>query len=465
MTLDCPARANPRSHPRHPSLRLLIGAALYAVATWAACNETANAHGAVADLNPSSVIVSVVVIGALLLTLAFAARRAAGAAQARRNLESELALARVRAERLESMLDAWVWQTDREHRLTSLRPPKGAQTADWARPEAGAPEPLSRWLHPAEGVDLQGTLERHAAFDDIAVAPQGQGAPMPRGLLRGRCCTDSAGQFAGFLGTLRVAPAEPRSQPEPPRLPEPSAGSGAPAPGPLVPSLIDQESFIYTVSHDLRAPIRVVEGFTKIVKEDYGDRLDAAGNAHLDRVLTAAARMNEMMDALIALTKLAAQPLVRRPVDLSRLAADVVSELRRQAPERAVRVQVEPGLTASGDATLLRRVMENLVGNAWKYTSKTEGASIWVGRHPDRADRADTFSVRDNGAGFDMRYASRLFGVFQRLHSASDFPGSGVGLALVQRIVGRHGGNVWCEARVHQGATFYVSLPATDLAA
>lgn len=227
---------------------------------------------------------------------------------------------------------------------------------------------------------------------------------------------------------------------------------------PAVPAPADHESFGYIVSHDLRAPIRVVEGFTKIVKEDYGAVLDRMALDHLDRVLAAAARMNHMIDALLALSRLSSRPLARVPVDLSRLAADVVDELRRQSPGRAIEVEIEPDLLASGDPTLLRMVLENLLGNAWKYTARASTARIAFKRREGSVDRG-TFTVSDNGAGFDMRFAERLFGVFQRLHSASEFPGTGVGLASVRRIVRRHGGEAWAEGETDHGARFHFSLP------
>jgi signal transduction histidine kinase len=223
-----------------------------------------------------------------------------------------------------------------------------------------------------------------------------------------------------------------------------------------------QESFGYTVSHDLRAPIRVVEGFTRILKEDYGRQLDRIGNDHLDRVLGAAARMNSMIDALLALSQLSSGPLSRQPVNLSQLASYVVEDLRRQSPERSVAVHIEAGLQTQGDPTLLRMVLENLLGNAWKYSAKTSAAQIWLERRLH--DGQPVFSVRDNGAGFDMRFAGRLFGVFQRLHSANDFPGTGVGLASVRRIINRHGGEVWAESVVDRGSTFHFTLPADNAA-
>jgi signal transduction histidine kinase len=218
----------------------------------------------------------------------------------------------------------------------------------------------------------------------------------------------------------------------------------------------DHAAFSYTVSHDLRAPIRVVEGFTRILKEDYGRLLDRIGNDHLDRVLGAAARMNSMIDALLALSQLSTQPLARQPVNLSQLAGFIIDDLRREADGREVEVQIQPALIAQGDPTLLRMVLENLLGNAWKYSAKCAQARVTF--EACEIDGRRAFVVSDNGAGFDMRFADRLFGVFQRLHSASDFPGTGVGLASVRRIVRRHGGDVWAESEVGHGARFYFTL-------
>ncbi len=219
---------------------------------------------------------------------------------------------------------------------------------------------------------------------------------------------------------------------------------------------LEHESFSYTVSHDLRAPLRVVEGFTRILKEDYGRLLDRIGNDHLDRVMGAAARMNSMIDSLLSLAQLSAQPLARQPVNLSQLAGFVIEELARAAPEHKVQLHIQPHMLVQGDPTLLRMVLENLLGNAWKYSSKCLQPLIRFDAQQEGGQWV--YCVSDNGAGFDMRFADRLFGVFQRLHSASEFQGTGVGLASVRRIVRRHGGEIWAEAEVGAGARFYFTL-------
>jgi light-regulated signal transduction histidine kinase (bacteriophytochrome) len=235
-----------------------------------------------------------------------------------------------------------------------------------------------------------------------------------------------------------------------------AASAGGAALQAAAPTPSESESFAYTVSHDLRAPIRVIEGFTRIVREDYGHLLDRVGNDHLDRVLGAAARMNHMIDALLALARLSSQPLARQRVDLSRLAQHVLDDLCKHTPQRRIEWRVMPELSTQGDPTLLRLVLENLLGNAWKYSARRDVAQIEFGCAP-QGDR-QVYFISDNGAGFDMRFADRLFGPFQRLHSAAEFQGTGVGLASVQRIVRRHGGEIWAEAEVDRGATFYFTL-------
>jgi signal transduction histidine kinase len=371
----------------------------------------------------------------LLTVLALLALVAAAAAvvwalkgqQRQDALARELQAARAREHALGEALDLWQWRTDPDHRLTLLRPPASAASAPWPSVEA---RPLLWELFQSNDGQLRSRVLSHAAFDGVAASLPSA----PALLLRGAPVLDADGRYAGHIGTAR----------EPAPIAAPTSPSAQ--------ELQDQESFSYTVSHDLRAPIRVVEGFTKILKEDYGRLLDRIGNDHLDRVLGAAARMNSMIDALLALSQLTTRPLTRQPVNLSQLVGYIVDDLRRQSPERQVTVQVEPGLQVQGDATLLRVALENLLGNAWKYTAKCREPRIWVERTEHEGHAA--FAVRDNGAGFDMRFADRLFGVFQRLHSATDFQGTGVGLASVRRILRRHGGDIWAEGEVDRGARF-----------
>ena len=445
---------------------------------------------------------------ALLLLLAAAAT--GGAAWARQRLQPSLRDARLQLHALTQLAGTWVWQTDAQHRLLRLQPPPGATPADWSLAAVNR-NCLWTLLDDAEQ-SLQGRMQAQALLVDLPVRPvcqrtgdsaAGSGGTSPSideadasnalpWRLRALPWHDASGRFAGYHGVAEA----PRASAMAP-VSEPLAKPGAAAPvatgsapttapaaaadthpaNPAMPqaqataslSTADADaaaqralaeehaSFSYTVSHDLRAPIRVVEGFARILKEDYGPKLDRVGNDHLDRVMSAAARMNHMIDALLSLSRLSTEPLSRRPVDLSQLAQWVIDDLKRAQPERAVVVTIAPGLVANGDPTLLRMLLDNLLGNAWKYSAKVAQAEI-------RFQRAlqggrDVLVVQDNGAGFDMRFAERLFGVFQRLHSSSDFAGHGVGLASVRRIVRRHGGEIWADSEVGRGARFYFTLP------
>jgi signal transduction histidine kinase len=216
------------------------------------------------------------------------------------------------------------------------------------------------------------------------------------------------------------------------------------------------ETFSYSVSHDLRTPLRGVDGFSQLLLDDYGDRLDAEGADYLRRIRAAARRMSDLIDGLLELARVTRLEIARETVDVSALATSIVEELRTADPAREVTVEIVPDLRARGDQRLVRLVLQNLVGNAWKFTRRTAAARIEVGAVA-RGDHVAYF-VRDNGAGFEMEHAERLFAPFQRLHSESEFPGTGIGLATVQRIVTRHGGRIWAEAAPGAGATFWFTL-------
>ncbi|MFC1680126.1 ATP-binding protein, partial [Elusimicrobiota bacterium] len=218
------------------------------------------------------------------------------------------------------------------------------------------------------------------------------------------------------------------------------------------------EAFAYSVSHDLRAPLRSIDGFSLALIEDCEDKLDEQGKDHLRRVRAAAQRMGRLIDDMLTLSRVTRSGLVRKKVDLSELAHMITRDFRKSQFDRDVEFTVQDGLAVSGDARLLHIMMENLLANAWKFTSKKPASKIAFGAEPRGEEKV--FFVRDNGAGFDMRYADKLFGVFQRLHKAAEFPGTGIGLATVQRIVDRHGGRVWAESSPGKGAAFYFTLPA-----
>jgi len=404
------------------------------------------------DLSGQGLVVTLLVLlvglGAGVTWLAFRQRYSA----------QRLRQAHLQLHSLGNLLDVWFWRSDAEHRITRIRPPAGASASQWSQRQPGR----SLWEQfpsPIEAA-LRAQLDAHAPLDGIEVSLPGtataSGPEGRAGWLRATALTNAQGRFDGYLGIVRERDGAPPAAAAQVAAVPPAA---APVAGTTIAEALDDssdESLAYTISHDLRAPIRVVEGFTRILKEDYGHVLDRIGNDHLDRVLGAAARMSGMIDALLGLSQLSDKPLERQPVNLSQLAAYVAEDLRRQWPQRQVGLHIEPDLQVQGDPTLLRMVLENLLGNAFKYTGKCSDAQVWFERNP--SEPRSVFTVRDNGAGFDMRFADRLFGAFQRLHSASEFQGTGIGLVSVRRIVRRHGGEIWAQAEPGKGARFHFTL-------
>jgi light-regulated signal transduction histidine kinase (bacteriophytochrome) len=216
------------------------------------------------------------------------------------------------------------------------------------------------------------------------------------------------------------------------------------------------ETFSYSVSHDLRAPLRAIDGFSQALLEDYSEKVDAKGQDYLRRVRAAAQRMGVLIDDLLELSRVGRSELRRERTDLSTLARSVAAELEAAASDRRVEFVIPDGLVANADSRLLRIVFQNLLGNAWKFTGKSAKAVIEVGATSH--DGHVTYFVRDNGVGFDMAHAKKLFTPFQRLHSEAEFPGTGIGLATVQRIVDRHGGTVRAEAETGRGATIWFTI-------
>jgi len=216
------------------------------------------------------------------------------------------------------------------------------------------------------------------------------------------------------------------------------------------------EAFSYSVSHDLRAPLRGIDGFSQAVMEDYAQLLDEKGKRYLSRIRSATQRMGHLIDDLLNLSKISKSAVNRVPVNASEIAEELVAELREKSPARAITVEIEQGLQMYADPGLLKIVLQNLLENAWKFTSKTESPIVTIKKVA--RDGQDGMAVSDNGAGFDMQYAHKLFGAFQRLHAATEYEGTGIGLATAQRIIHMHGGKIWAEGSVGQGATFYFSV-------
>jgi two-component system, NtrC family, sensor kinase len=222
------------------------------------------------------------------------------------------------------------------------------------------------------------------------------------------------------------------------------------------------EAFSYSVSHDLRTPLRAIDGFSRILLSEHAASLDDVGRNYLERVRRAAQRMGTLIDDLLMLSRVARAEACREPVDIGIIADEVIDALRKHEPDRVVETRVATGLPAHGDPRLLRIALENLLGNAWKFTGKCAAARIEFGADGSDTAAGPVYHVRDNGAGFDMQYVSKLFAPFQRLHGAEEFPGTGIGLATVQRIVQKHGGRIWAESTVGTGTTFYFTLASKE---
>jgi signal transduction histidine kinase len=371
---------------------------------------------------------------------------------------------KIAASYLERALDAtalWYWRTSADSRIAWIRP--GRRCPAWLTPESMVgltPWSLADGPRTDPPTGLKEAVEARIPFYDVPVHAKRPG----QGQITYYLSAVPIVRHGTFLGYCGAAVAAPGGQSidatgtASDYVADPSDPAGADDSRRYQALAREMESFAYSVSHDLRAPLRIVDGFANIVLEDYGARLDEIGREHIGRIVLAAGRMNAMIDALLTLARRTGRELAVEPCDLTRTARDVAEELRATEFSRKVDFSIEPDLRALGDPELLRLVLQNLLGNAFKFTARAPQARVEFGcRH---TDGADVFFVRDNGAGFDMRFADRLFGMFQRLHPADEYPGTGVGLATVQRIVRRHGGRIWAESAPGQGACFYFTLAA-----
>jgi signal transduction histidine kinase len=220
---------------------------------------------------------------------------------------------------------------------------------------------------------------------------------------------------------------------------------------------IELQSFAYSISHDFRAPLRALNAFSASLIEEYADQLDEQGRHYLNRINKASLYMSDLVDDLLKLSRITRSEMKPQVVDISQVAEEIIHDLQEAEHARRVKVVIAPDLTTKGDFPLLKVALENLIENAWKFSSKEAQAEIEAGRIT--TDSEEVFFVRDNGVGFDMAYSKNLFGAFQRLHGVDEFPGTGIGLATVQRIINRHGGRIWAESEVGKGATFFFTLP------
>lgn len=216
------------------------------------------------------------------------------------------------------------------------------------------------------------------------------------------------------------------------------------------------EHFSHTISHDLSAPLRAIEGFSRALTEDYYGKMDAEGRDYLERIQRNTRQMGEMIEALLKLSRVSATKLSPQKVDLSAIAAEIIAKLQENCPQRQINARIEPNLQVMGDAKLLRTAIENLLENAWKFTSTRAISELEFGQFLESNNQV--FFISDNGIGFNMKHAARLFGALQRLDGSENFPGTGIGLAITQRIIHKHGGILWAEAELDQGATFYFTL-------
>lgn len=369
---------------------------------------------------------------------------------ARRELERQ----RLLTERLRLVLDQLpvvVWNTDRDQRLTyiggaSIRP-LGVRSEDL----------MGKRLDELPNTDVAAAQVRHRrALAGEQVRFESEIGPA---VLHGVVgpLRDATGETTGVIGMVYDATPQVLAQREIERLNAELELRVQERTAELRAANAELEAFSYAVSHDLRGPLRAVSGFGHAIIEDYGATLEPGARELLDLVLSASATMNQLIDALLTLSRVARCDLRRDELDLSAIATAVVAELRHAEPDREVTVEIEPGLHAHGDRGLTGSLLRNLLGNAWKYSAKTAAPRIRFYAEPDSA--VPTFCVADNGAGFSMKYAAKLFQPFQRLHSQDEFPGNGIGLATVQRIVQRHGGTVSAEATPGGGATFRFTLP------
>jgi len=379
-----------------------------------------------------------------------------------RHLENELRHSEARFRDLTELSSDWFWEQDERYRFTMVSPNVLRYTG--LGPEARLE--LTRWDLPALNLSEsdwnahRAVLEARLPFRDFEIRRPDVGGREIWLSVSGMPVFNDAGSFVGYRGVGRDISSRKREEKKLARINAELEARVARRTAELSRSNQELESFSYTVAHDLRAPLRAILGFGRFLLDDHGDRLPVDALANLRRVLASGAAMERMIDGLLRLSLLARQPVSRASLDIASISRDLIAELAAAEPGRVVKFVAPEALPATGDPSLLRIALQNLLGNAWKFTARSSEARIEVGRASTA--KGDAFFVRDNGVGYDMAYAGKLFQVFQRLHSSSEFDGIGVGLATVTRILRLHGGGIWGESAPGAGATFYFTFSAQN---
>ncbi|HSN17999.1 MAG TPA: ATP-binding protein [Gammaproteobacteria bacterium] len=376
----------------------------------------------------------------------------------RKSAELALRTSEKRYRALVSTLSTVVWVANRQWEFEGEQPSWEAYTGQGPNEYRGSG--WRRAFHPEDLEVLErfiGEASRGRQAPDIELrlwqAASGQYRIVS---LRPVAVHDGAGEFREWIGTVSDIDDRRRAEEEIYRLNQELEERVRDRTRKLEEINGELEAFSYSVSHDLRAPLRAMDGFSQRLLQDYGPQLDSQAKGYLDRIRNGASRMGQLIEDLLSLSRITRLQLNRVDVDVSALAQQVLHELQQRDPERKVDTSVWDGVRVDADVRLVRVALENLLGNAWKFSSKTEHPRVEFGMMQE-GERKVMF-VRDNGAGFDMAYADKLFGPFQRLHGMHEFPGTGIGLATVHRIVTRHGGDIWCQAKPGGGATFFFTL-------
>lgn len=375
-----------------------------------------------------------------------------------RNLASKLSQSEERYRRLTMIAADWYWEQDSDLRFIGFGGRRN-QSGEIA-PEVHVGK--QRWELPhtvpvnTDWESHRALLARREPFKNLILKRVNEKASDYYVSVSGEPFFNADGHFSGYVGVASDVTDQKHAEAEISKLTQELEDRVEQRTAALAIANEELGSFSYSVAHDLRAPLRAISGFSTMLEEASKDKLDQSEIGYLKRIRGNSERMGELIDDLLNLTRVSRREILRRDVDFSKLALGVIAMLTETHPERNVQVTVQPGIHVNADPSLLQIVLVNLIGNAWKFTSKTDPAKIEIGAA--QRDDTITYFVHDNGIGFDMQYAHKLFTPFQRLHGRKEFEGTGIGLSLVKRIITKHGGKLWAESTKGQGATFYFTF-------